>query len=559
MRRPLYVLVLAIVVSGIAVAQQTDLSGIKICIDPGHGGHSDANDRHLIPDPGTNFYESESNFQTAMLLKSLLVAKGATVLLTRNTNDYPNDANEPSLSARVELANTNNATWFHSIHTNATGLSVNSSTNYTLMLIREKRPGGPYSSSGNGLGIPETQEAVDISTIIGQYIKAKLRTQKTTQYLDWTFYGGTNGGFSLGVLRGLSMPGELSEAAFHDYFPETRRLMNNRYLKMEAYGLRDAFLSYFQVPSDTLCIVAGILKNSSGVPINGVKVRLLPENIVYNGDNYNNGFYMFDSIRAGSHTLSFETPNYETASVDVPLEAGKTFFLDRSFVGGAPARISWFGPTTRDTLYSVYQTIGMSFSAAMDTASVRQAFSITPTVGGTLIWYNSLTSFLFRPDQPFQYLTWYTYRVAATARTTGGGYLDGNGDGPAGDDLVIKFRTMPPPVSVEQESAIPTFGLAQNYPNPFNPTTAISYQLLANGFVTLKVYDVLGREVASLVEGQKGAGSYTVQWNASGMPSGIYLYRLSVVPSARRDLVPTEGRNGQTRDQVATKKMILTK
>jgi len=554
MRKPFYVLVLALIASGFAVAQRTDLSGIKICIDPGHGGRANEVD----PDPGTHFYEAESDFVKALLLKSLLEAKGATVFLTRNTNDYP-DNTGPSLPARVEVANANNVDWFHSIHSNATG-GTNSSTNYTLMLIREKRPGGPYSSSGNGLGVPETQEAWDISAIIGPNIKSKMRTKSLyPESLDWTFYGGVNGGKSLGVIRGLSMPGELSEGEFHDYYPQTRLLMNNSCLKMEAYAIRDAFLSYFQVPSDTLCIVAGILKNSSGVPINGVKVRLLPENIVYNGDNYNNGFYMFDSIRAGSHTLSFETLNYETASVVVPLDAGKTLFLDRSFVGGAPATLTYYGPTTRDTLYSVNQTIGLSFSAAMDTASFRQAFSITPTVSGTLIWYNSLTTVLFRPDQPFQYLTWYTYRVAATARTTGGGYLDGNGDGTAGDDLVIKFRTMPPPVSVEQESAIPTFGLAQNYPNPFNPTTAISYQLLANGFVTLKVYDVLGREVASLAEGQKEAGSYTIQWNASGMPSGIYLYRLSVVPSARRDLVPTEGRNGQTRDQVATKKMILTK
>jgi hypothetical protein len=87
----------------------------------------------------------------------------------------------------------------------------------------------------------------------------------------------------------------------------------------------------------------------------------------------------------------------------------------------------------------------------------------------------------------------------------------------------------------------------------------ISYQLLALSHVTLKVFDALGREVALLVQGQKEAGYHSVQWNASGLPSGIYLYRLSVVPSARRDLVPTEGRNGQAGGYVATRKMILTK
>lgn len=546
MRKPLYVLVLAIVVSGVAVAQQTDLSGIKICIDPGHGGHSDATDRHLIPDPGTNFYESESNFQTAMLLKSLLEAKGATVLLTRNTNDYPNDANEPSLSARVELANSNNATWFHSIHTNATGLSVNSSTNYTLMLIREKRPGGPYSSSGNGLGIAETQEAWNMSAIIGPNIVKKLRTQRTTQYLDWTFYGGTNGGFSLGVLRGLSMPGELSEAAFHDYFPETRRLMNNHYLKMEAYALRDAFLSYYQVPSDTLCIVAGILKNSSGAPINGVKVRLLPENIVYNGDNYNNGFYMFDSIRAGSHTLSFETPNYTSRSQQINLAAGSTTFVDGSFEGGSAAKVVYASPSSRDTVFAVGQWIAVNFSQSMDTSSFRQAFSVSPALAGTITWYNGQTLAWFKPSQPFQYGTWYTYRIEGTARTTSGGPLDGNGDGTGGDAFSVTFRTEPAVTSVQNESQVRDFGLYQNYPNPFNPSTAISYQLSAVSEVTLKIYDLLGREVATVVNGIGTPGKHTAVWDGKNdrgesVSSGIYLYQLRAGTS------------------VVTRKMVLIK
>ncbi|MFZ0391729.1 MAG: T9SS type A sorting domain-containing protein [Calditrichia bacterium] len=66
----------------------------------------------------------------------------------------------------------------------------------------------------------------------------------------------------------------------------------------------------------------------------------------------------------------------------------------------------------------------------------------------------------------------------------------------------------------------------RNYPNPFNPSTEIHFQLAAAGQVTLKVYDVLGREVAQLVNGRKAAGDYRVQWNASGFPSGIYVYQL---------------------------------
>jgi hypothetical protein len=70
------------------------------------------------------------------------------------------------------------------------------------------------------------------------------------------------------------------------------------------------------------------------------------------------------------------------------------------------------------------------------------------------------------------------------------------------------------------------FELLQNYPNPLNPTTIISYQLPVNSFVTLNVYDVIGREVRTLVNGPKASGSYTIQFDGSDLPSGVYFYRL---------------------------------
>jgi len=70
------------------------------------------------------------------------------------------------------------------------------------------------------------------------------------------------------------------------------------------------------------------------------------------------------------------------------------------------------------------------------------------------------------------------------------------------------------------------YGLGQNYPNPFNPATTISYQLPERTFVRLSVYDVMGRQVASLVDGEKPAGEYSVQWDALGMPTGVYFYRI---------------------------------
>ncbi len=83
--------------------------------------------------------------------------------------------------------------------------------------------------------------------------------------------------------------------------------------------------------------------------------------------------------------------------------------------------------------------------------------------------------------------------------------------------------------SVQVEIAVPhMLMLSQNYPNPFNPTTVISYQLPVSNHVSLKVYDVLGREVATLINGNQNAGSYTYQFSTSQyqLSSGLYFYRL---------------------------------
>lgn len=84
------------------------------------------------------------------------------------------------------------------------------------------------------------------------------------------------------------------------------------------------------------------------------------------------------------------------------------------------------------------------------------------------------------------------------------------------------------PAGIEKlDSPIPTkFALGQNYPNPFNPTTNIGFRISDVGFVTLKVYDVLGRKVATLVDKVEQPGNYEVQFNGAGLASGVYFYRL---------------------------------
>ena len=82
-------------------------------------------------------------------------------------------------------------------------------------------------------------------------------------------------------------------------------------------------------------------------------------------------------------------------------------------------------------------------------------------------------------------------------------------------------------VSDEQEIIPTVYKLNQNYPNPFNPSTVISWQLPVSGQVSLKIYDILGNEVATLVNENKEAGYYEVQFDGSQLASGMYIYRLT--------------------------------
>ncbi len=736
-------------------AQRTDLSDLKFCIDPGHGGHS-SNDRPPVF-ADVPYWESDGNFEKALFLKEMLENRGAVVVLTRYTNDYPNDADEPSLAARVETANSNDVDWFHSIHSNATGVT-NTSINYTLILVREKRSlTDRYASTGNGLGVPELPESWDMADIMRQKIFQNDRTKSNMRYLDWTFYGGTNGGFSLGVLRGLAMPGELSEGSFHDLQAEARRLMNSRYRKMEAYAIYSSFLQYYSVPSDNFGIVAGILTDSvTGSPRNGIRVRVMPENIIYTGDNYNNGYYMIDSLAPGLHTVRFEKLNYTIDSAQVTVAAGGVYFNDRTLNFNRFPIVVSTSPLAADTSILVSRSLIIQFSAAMDTASVRTAFSITPSIAGSLVWSNGNKTLTFVPSQNLFFSTLYTVQLNSSVRSLSGYGLDQNDDGVGGDVYSFAFKTeqallamktpvvfpqaalgdstvvqigirnraeisntllaiytktalfrcfpsLPLPiaagdsifitvaflpqtygssfvdtlfvntlngslkiplsgaspapslyvntksmafvvfgpipigdsrtvpfyitslsanpvrvdsitlrtnnfqmssfdvpkvmklgdtlridltfaptiagsltdsVTIYNNSSVPIYRIAlsgngaatsvdeqgsellpktvalfQNYPNPFNPTTVISYQVPITSLVKLAVYDLMGREVAILVNGERPAGRYSITWDARGLSSGLYFYRFE----------SHQITGGQAGSYIATKKLILLK
>ncbi len=118
------------------------------------------------------------------------------------------------------------------------------------------------------------------------------------------------------------------------------------------------------------------------------------------------------------------------------------------------------------------------------------------------------------------------------------------------------------PVNLSNENNSPKdFVLYQNYPNPFNPSTRISFQISDFGFVSLKVYDILGNEIAVLVNGNLAAGKYEVEFNINSvenrdLTSGIYFYQLT---QEGPESNPTDSDAGLEQGFAETKKMILLK
>lgn len=112
----------------------------------------------------------------------------------------------------------------------------------------------------------------------------------------------------------------------------------------------------------------------------------------------------------------------------------------------------------------------------------------------------------------------------------------------------VGIPNSPPITGVEERGVMPlAITMRQNYPNPFNPNTMIQYTITSPSFVTIKVFNILGQEVTTLIQKEQGAGNYEIEWIAKGAPSGVYFYRLEVLTTNA----------GQKSTYMQTQKMVL--
>lgn len=125
---------------------------------------------------------------------------------------------------------------------------------------------------------------------------------------------------------------------------------------------------------------------------------------------------------------------------------------------------------------------------------------------------------------------------------SGNVYITGYSDFVANNSDIITIKYTQPVGINTISSIVPSeFSLGQNYPNPFNPATNIQFDMLKGDFVTVKIFDVLGKEIENLIDEYKPAGSYMISYDAGQLKSGVYFYRM------------------ETKDFTETKKMILVK
>ena len=251
--------------------------------------------------------------------------------------------------------------------------------------------------------------------------------------------------------------------------------------------------------------------------------------VYYSGGSMGSGIF---STTNGGNTWSLQF-SYNSLSTDI-------FFLDENFgwLGGLQYLYKTVNGTNWTNIYNIY--IGHIHFIDQNVGWVVHKFPLNgDEYNKILVSSNGGTSF------DIQYTGEWGYRIRDfkfIEQRFGWAAVEGIFSYLGGHLLHTTNGGGIFPSPVEDEGHIPgKFVLNQNYPNPFNPSTTISYQIPSQQFVTLKVYDVLGNEVAVLVNEYRNAGSYEVNFNSSNLTSGVYFYTL------------------RAGDFIQTKKMLLLK
>ena len=415
-----------IAVSAIAI----EPSEVTIYINPGHGGYG-SEDRVMTVYPfesgdTATFAESKSNLGKGFRLRELLWEKGYNVVMSRVANTEDDDLGLETIGL---LANASGADIFLSIHSNATGTSAR--RNFPLMLYRG------YDNE------PAIAGSLEWATYANTHLLTNQATVWTSTNLnvrgDWSFQSswGTQG---YGVLRKLTIPGLLSEGSFHDYIPETYRLLNSDFHWLEGWNFRKAINQYFGISGVEYGAIAGrinddrVLRGAEAnyimydddklMPIHNATIELYDETGTTKleertTDDLYNGIYAFRKVNPGNYKLKFIKDTHYTAEYDVEVKADEVTYLNAKMkkIRSTPPEVVSYSPVWNEGDEGVLcnSPVVLNFNWDMDAELTEAAFSIEPAISGKIRWEDQNYRMIFTPDETYATSTKYTVRLNTTA------------------------------------------------------------------------------------------------------------------------------------------------
>ena len=293
---------------------------------------------------------------------------------------------------------------------------------------------------------------------------------------------GQDADFTSSMIYNLTSPGVISSQDGNTYFTDASAPVTNR------LGISIDMYSYaFTTPADSNYVILRYdIRNISGATINGLYFGL---------------FFDWDMLPDYSTNKTAYDPSRSLGYAWDTVPSNPIYCGARALEGAA----SYTG------LLSTY--------ASVYTRSAKYSW-----ISGGIVPYNNVDDIHFVISSG-------PYSLAPDAKQMVGFAVIGGTDlanlQASADAALTRWNEIKTLVGVEEPESIPkTFALNQNYPNPFNPATTINFDLPKQANVSLKLYDITGREVATILEGMYAAGSYSIPFNASNLSSGVYFYKL---------------------------------
>ena len=353
-------------------AQVTGLTNWDLFIDPGH-----SQDENM----GINGYsEAKEVLQVGLHLMDIFTEQTDidTVFIART-----NDNQSVSLYQRTNYANTVSASWYHSVHSDA---SANTNTNRTLLLWGQLDSGAPDPPTG---GEEMSDYMIDVLT-------QGMRIESTGSWGDcsfytWSDYCANSGGPYLYVNRNTNMPSELSEQGHHTNPAQNQLVMNVEYKRMLAYLLYWSILDYHQIERPNINQLAGQIRDLESLePINGAQVQV--GQFQYTTDTYEslfnqfssdenelkNGFYWFENLLEDSIEIIISAEGFYSDTSIISMIDTFITFHDVELLSSQPPVITESIPVSGDTLFPAWDSIELIFSRPMDTLSVLESVILSP-------------------------------------------------------------------------------------------------------------------------------------------------------------------------------------